>query len=87
MTKPIGTIRRAGVADPQQWLRDSAVEIREHMATLGAIGWSLWDLAEALNCDRTALWRWRTGAADMPASKFRKLRALAAEHGRKAANQ
>jgi hypothetical protein len=75
----MSTPRKCGVPDPKAWLKDSACEIREHMATLGAAGWSLWDLAEALKCGRVTLWRWRTGADDMPASKFRRLKRLAAE--------
>ena len=83
--KPIGTVRRAGVREPEQFLRESAEEIRGYMATLGSAGWSLWDIAAALSCGRTALWSWRTGAGDMPTSKFKKLRALAAEVGKRRA--
>ena len=85
--KPIGTVRRACVRNPEQLLKESAAEVREHMATLGAAGWTLWDIAAALHCGRTALWSWRTGAGDMPGSKLRELRRLAAEHGRKVAGQ
>ena len=77
--KPIGTVRRAGVREPEQFLRESAEEIRGLMAICGAAGWRLWDLCAALDCGRTALWSWRTGAGDMPASKLRKLRHLALE--------
>ena len=69
----------AHVRNPEAWLKDSAEEVRGLMATLGAAGWSLWDIAAALDCGRTALWSWRTGAADMPASKFRRLKNLAAQ--------
>jgi len=76
------TIRRPGFArvrNPEQWLAAAAAEVREHMAVLGAAGWSLWDIAAALDCGRTALWSWRTGASDMPGSKLLALRALAHE--------
>lgn len=81
MTTKLRPLARTVVREPEQWLRDSAEEIRGLMAILGAAGWRLWDLAAALDCGRTALWSWRTGAADMPASKLRRLRALAAEVG------
>jgi hypothetical protein len=70
---------RASVRHPEQFLAEAAEEIRGYMATLGADGWSLWDIAAALDCGRTALWSWRTGAGDMPLSKFKKLKQLAAE--------
>lgn len=72
-------IKDARVRDPESWLKDSAEEIRGCMATLGAAGWSLWDIAAALDCGRTALWSWRTGCADMPTSKFRRLKKIAAD--------
>jgi hypothetical protein len=70
---------KARVRSAEQWLSAAAEEIRGYMAELGASGLSLWDIAAGLNCGRTALWSWRTGAADMPTSKFLKLRKWAGE--------
>jgi hypothetical protein len=72
------------VRDPEQWLRESAQEVASYMAVLGGAGWSLWDIAAALDCGRTALWSWRTGTSDMPTSKFRRLKKLAAQVTRQA---
>lgn len=80
MNKPIGTVRRCGIPDPEAWLKAVAQELREHMAVLGAAGWRLSDICAALGVGSTTLWRWRRGVADMPASKLLQLRALAAEH-------
>jgi hypothetical protein len=74
---------RASVRDAEHFLAEAAEDIRGYMAILGGAGWSLWDIAAALKCGRTALWSWRTGAGDMPLSKFKKLRALATEAGEK----
>jgi len=54
------------------------------MAFLGSQGWTLWDIAAALDCSRTALVSWRNGAADMPARMLLKLRHVTAERARKA---
>jgi hypothetical protein len=74
--RPLAAVR---VRSHEQFLAMAAAEVREHMAVLGAAGWSLWDIAAALDCGRTALWSWRTGASDMPGSKLLALRALASE--------
>ncbi len=65
---------KARVRDLDAYGKAVAVEVRGHMAALGALGWSLWDIAEAVGCSRTALVSWRNGANDMPARKLLKLR-------------
>lgn len=65
---------KARVRDLDSWGQKVAVEVREHMAHLGALGWSLWDIAAELGCSRTALVSWRAGANEMPASKLLRLR-------------
>ncbi len=75
---------RACVRNPDSFSKAVACEVRELMAYLGAAGWSLWDIAEAVGCSRTALVSWRNDAADMPMKRMLKLRAVVAEHGRKA---
>lgn len=79
MSAKLRPLARARVQNPERFLYESACEVRELLATLGRSGWSLWDIAASLDCSRTSLWSWRTGAGDMPASKLRHLRALAAE--------
>jgi hypothetical protein len=77
----------ARVQDPERWSKAVAQEVRGHMAELGAIGWTLWDIAAAVGCSRTSLVSWRSGAAEMPASKLLLLREVVALNasGRKAA--
>jgi len=83
--KPIGTVRACGAQDVASlWLARIAAEVRGHVAFLGSRGWRLWDVAVALDCSPRSIVSWRKGAAEMPATKLERLRALAAEHGRKA---
>ena len=65
------------------WLARVSAEVRGHVATLGAAGWRLWDVAVALDCSPRSIVSWRKGAAEMPATKLERLRALAAEVGGK----
>ena len=75
---------RARVRNPDTFGAAVATEVRGHMAFLGSQGWTLWDIAAALDCSRTALVSWRNGAADMPARMLLKLRHVTAERARKA---
>jgi hypothetical protein len=72
-------LARARVRDLGSWSKLVATEVRGLMATCGAAGMTLWDIAAKLDCSRTALMSWRAGANEMPASKLLALRALAAE--------
>jgi hypothetical protein len=63
------------------WLARVAAEVRSHIAFLGARGWRLWDVAVALDCSPRSIVSWRKGAAEMPATKLERLRALVAEQG------
>lgn len=64
------------------WLARVAAEVRGHVAFLGARGWRLWDVAVALDCSPRSVISWRKGAAEMPATKLERLRALVAEQQR-----
>lgn len=70
---------KARVRDLDAWGKKVAVEVRNHMAFLGASGMTLWDIAAKLDCSRTALVSWRNGANEMPASKLERLRDAAGE--------
>lgn len=61
------------------WLDRVSAEVRNHVAFLGSRGWRLWDIAAALDCSPRSIVSWRRGAAEMPATKLERLRALAAE--------
>lgn len=82
--KPVVNCR---VPNSDYWDNAVAVEARGLMAQLGGIGWDFVDIATALDCGRTTLYAWRTGESSMPAAKLLQLRAIAAEHVRKAVGQ
>ena len=71
---------KAGVRNPDSYSMRVACEVRELMAELGALGWTLWDIADACRCSRTALVSWRNNAADMPAKKLLRLRDVVKEN-------
>lgn len=64
----------ARVRNPDAYSQAVAREVRELMAELGSLGWTLWDIAAACDCSRTALVSWRNDAADMPAKRLLRLR-------------
>lgn len=80
--RPLAACR---VQDSEHWSRAVATEVRGHLAALGATGWTLWDIAAALACSRTSLVSWRSGGAEMPASKLLRLRAIVVANGRRVA--
>lgn len=65
------------------WLARVSAEVRGHVAYLGARGWRLWDIALDLDCSPRSIISWRHGAAEMPATKLERLRALVADEKRK----
>lgn len=80
-------LRKCGVPDSDAWNDRVSAECRGLMAQLGGIGWDFVDIATALDCGKTTLYMWRTGASAMPAAKLLQLRAIVAENVRKAAGQ
>lgn len=87
MKESLIKLRKCGVPDSESFARDVTVEVRGLMAQLGGIGWDFQDIATALDCGRTTLYSWRTGAQDMPAAKLKRLHAIVRENVRKAAGQ
>lgn len=72
-------VKTARVRDLDAFGKAVAVEVRGHMAALGASGWTLHDIAAELGCSKSALVSWRNGANEMPASKLLKLRSVVEE--------
>ncbi len=85
MSERLKPLAKARVRDLDSWGKAIAVEVRGHMAALGASGLTLWDIAAKLDCSRTALVSWRNGANEMPASKLERLRSFVAERVRRTA--
>lgn len=83
MTAKLRPLASCGAQDAASvWLARVAAEVRGHVALLGARGWRLWDVAVALDCSPRSIISWRKGAAEMPATKLERLRALVAEQRR-----
>lgn len=80
MSEKLRPLAKARVRNPDAYSRAVATEVRELMAELGALGWSLWDIAESCGCSRTALVSWRNDAADMPARRLLRLRDVVREN-------
>ncbi len=85
MTKVLRPLARAHHRDPAEWLAETCIETRRWLSQLGALGWTLAFIAAELGCSETSLRDWRDGRVSMPVVKWKALRALAAEHGRRAA--
>lgn len=84
MSSTIRPLARCRPADPPAWLEETKAEVRGWMASLGAQGWTMARIAVELRCSEDSLRDWRDGKVSMPVVKWKALRALAAEHGRKA---
>lgn len=70
-------------ANPPAWLAETIAEVRGWCAALGAAGWTMARIAAAVPCSEDSLRDYRDGKASMPVVKWKALRALAAEAGRK----
>lgn len=87
MKDNVRPLKKCGVPDAESFSREVTVEVRGLMAQLGGIGWDFQDIATALDCGRTTLYSWRTGAADMPAAKLKLLHAVVALNVKRAVGQ
>ena len=76
---------KAHPRDPAVLLAETRTEVKRWMAQLGALGWTMALIAFELGCSENSLRDWRDGKVTMPVVKWKALRALAAEHGRRAA--
>lgn len=83
--RKLATVIPLRVQDAAHYSRLVATEVRGHVTQLGALGWTLWDVAAALDCSRRSVVSWRHGAAEMPASKLLRLRDVVAQACRRAA--
>ena len=83
--RKLGTVTPLRVQDGAHYSRLVAAEVRGLVAQLGALGWTLWDVAASLDCSRRSIVSWRHGAAEMPASKLLRLRDVVALACRRAA--
>lgn len=77
-------LAKAHHRDPVEWLEEARIEVRRWVAQLGALGWTMAFIAAEMGCSENSLRDWRDGKVSMPVVKWKALRALAAEHGRKA---
>lgn len=80
----MGPVANARVQDAAAWSLAVTREVRSLIATLGAQGLGIFDIAAAIGCSPRSLYSWRRGGAEMPASKLLALRDLAARGIRRA---
>ncbi len=78
MSDSLRGIRRAVPNDSSAWLADTAVEVRGYLAILDDAGWTQSRIAVEMGCSERSIQDWSKGVTDMSASKYRRLRALAA---------
>ena len=87
MSNTIRPLAKARPRNSEEFERAVACEVRALTGRLGAAGWRFADIAAALDVSETQLRAWRAGECEPRASKLEQLRALAAEHARKAVGQ
>jgi AraC-like DNA-binding protein len=83
MTNKLRPLAKANHRDPVEWLEETRIEVRRWVAQLGSLGWTMAFIAAEMGCSENSLRDWRDGKVSMPVVKWKALRALAAEHGRK----
>lgn len=71
--------------DPAEYTRETRSEVRLWVSQLESLGWSLAFIASEIGASETSLRDWREVRVSMPVVKWKALRALAAEHGRRKA--
>lgn len=87
MSNTIHRLAKARPNDRAAWARRIACEVRELTAELGGIGWRFADIAVSLDVSERSLNNYRNGADEPKARVMDALRALVAEHCKKAVGQ
>ncbi len=79
MTFSVRPLRKGAIRESEYYAQASTREVVQLVSKLAELGWRRWEIASALRCSNTQLWKYLRG--DVPVSDpfIRALRELVAE--------